>query len=409
MKKNLPYHPPQKVLENYAKVLVNFALNGCKGIKKGDVVAVFASEASKPLYAEILKAIWKSGGHVIQRYSPDNESWFKFDRAFFEHAEDHQIDFFPAKFSKGLVDEIDHSLFIISETDKKSLQGIDSKKIMRRGAAHKPYMDWRREKENLGKFTWSLAMYGTPAMAAEARLSQKEYWGQIINACFLNDKNPIKKWQDLYKKLEHYKSRLNKLDVEKYHVQGKDVDLWIAAGKDRRWIGGRGANIPSFELFTSPDWRGTNGWIKFNQPLYRYGNLITGVELEFKDGRVIKSKARTNEKVLKSMIATENADKVGEFSMTDRRFSRITKFMAETLYDENVGGPFGNTHIALGSAYHDCYTGDTSKMSKKDWAKLGFNDSSVHTDIVSTTDRTVTAHLRDGTQKVIYKNGMYQV
>jgi len=85
------------------------------------------------------------------------------------------------------------------------------------------------------------------------------------------------------------------------------------------------------------------GWIYFNQPLYRYGNVVKGVRLEFQEGRVVDASAEQNEDVIREMIATENADKVGEFSLTDSRFSRITRFMAETLYDENVGGPFGNT------------------------------------------------------------------
>ncbi len=107
------------------------------------------------------------------------------------------------------------------------------------------------------------------------------------------------------------------------------------------------------------------------------------------------------------MIATPGADRIGEFSMTDKRFSRITKFMAETLFDENMGGPQGNSHIALGSAYEDTYTGDVSKLSKKESAALGFNDSSVHTDIITTTRRTVTAHLKDGSKRLIYKDGQY--
>jgi aminopeptidase len=172
-------------------------------------------------------------------------------------------------------------------------------------------------------------------------------------------------------------------------------------------MGGSGRNIPSFEIFTSPDWRGTNGWIRFSEPLYRYGNLITGVELWFKDGKVIKSKAKQNEKVLKQMIATENADKIGEYSLTDKRFSRITKFMAETLFDENVGGKYGNTHLALGNAYHDCFDGDPGQMNEEDWEELGFNSSSVHTDIVSTTPRTVTAYMKDGSTQIIYKDGLF--
>ena len=83
--------------------------------------------------------------------------------------------------------------------------------------------------------------------------------------------------------------------------------------------------------------------------------------------------------------------------------------MAETLFDENVGGPHGNTHLALGKSYQDCCIEDPGEMSLKDWEDLGYNDSSVHTDIISTVPRTVTAHLKDGKEKVIYKNGMFRL
>ena len=190
-------------------------------------------------------------------------------------------------------------------------------------------------------------------------------------------------------------------------VIGPDVDLKINMGEKRKWVGGSGRNVPSFEIFTSPDWRGAEGWAKFNQPLYSYGNLIEGIELEFKDGRVVKAKAEKNEKTLLEMIKAENADKIGEFSLTDKRFSRITKFMGETLYDENAGGTNGNFHIALGSSYHDTFDGDMADKSKEDWKKLGFNDSAIHTDLVSTSPRTVTATLKDGAEKIIYKNGQF--
>ncbi len=407
MNKKSTYTPPQKYLEKYAQVLVNFALGSGKGIKKGDTIAVFANEYSKPLYIEVLKAIWKSGGHVISKYEPINEPWFKFDKDFYEHAHDHQIDFFPEKYYKGLIDQIDHSLFIISDTDKKSLQGVDSQKIMRRSAARKPYMEWRNEKEAQGKFSWTLGLYGTPAMAKEAGLSEKEYWNQIIKSCFLDTENPIAVWKDLYKNLESYRKKLNKLKIQKVHIQGEDINLFVQLGSDRQWLGGRGANIPSFELFVSPDWRGTDGWVRFNQPLYVHGNLIEGIELWFEKGLIVKSKAKKNEKMLKSLIATKNADKIGEFSLTDKRFSKINKFMAETLYDENFGGKYGNTHIAIGAAYRDSHVGDIANVTKEEWEKLGFNDSSVHTDIISTSNRTVTAYLPNGKTKVIYKDGEF--
>ena len=188
---------------------------------------------------------------------------------------------------------------------------------------------------------------------------------------------------------------------------GEDIDLHLTVGSDRKWLAGRGSNVPSFEIFTTPDWRGTEGWINFNQPLYRYGQLIKGVRLEFKDGLVVKAEADENEDMLKEMIATENANKIGEYSLTDKRFSRITKFMGETLFDENVGGEFGNTHLAVGSAYRESYRGNPADVTEEQWEELGFNNSVVHTDIVSTTDRKVTATLGDGSEVVIYENGMF--
>jgi aminopeptidase len=402
-----PYQPPQKILENYAKVLVNFALGSGQGIKKGEVVLLIVQEVAKPLYLELRKAIWNAGGHIISDYRPSNEKGCNVDQDFYLHAENDQLSFFPNHYLAGIVKQVDHSIAILSETDLCSLKNIDPRKLMSRSKTFKPYMEWRDKKENAGKFTWTLGLYGTEAAAKEANLSLKEYWQQIIKACFLDEKNPIAKWKSVYKNLENYRQKLNKMPIDKLHIKGSDVDLWIKLGEKRQWNGGSGRNVPSFEIFTSPDCRGTEGFIKFNQPLYRYGNLITGIELTFKAGKVIKSKATKNEKLLKQMIATKGADMIGEFSMTDRRFSRITKFMAETLYDENIGGPNGNTHIALGNSYHDCYAGNPAKVSKNTWKKLGFNNSSVHTDIISTSPRIITAYLKDGKTKVIYKNGEY--
>lgn len=412
----MAYTPPRPLLDKYADVLVNFALGQGKGIKKGDVVRVSANESAKPLYIAVCNAIVDAGGHVISHYSPDDEQGDKrrnesFARYFYEHAKPHQISFFPEKYLRGLVDQMDHSLFILSDADPHALHGVDPKKIMARGQALKPFMDWRQQKEHQGKFSWTIGMYGTPAMAKEAGLSEKEYWNQIIKACFLDKADPIATWKKVYKEIGQIKAKLNALapQIDKLHAVGADMDLWVTLGEKRQWLAGRGVNMPSFEIFTSPDWRGTNGWIKFNQPLYRYGSKVTGIELEFKNGHVVKARAKTNEKLLKQMIATPGADKIGEYSLTDKRHSRITKFMAETLYDENIGGPFGNTHIAVGMAYKDTFSGDVSTLSKEEAADLGFNDSSVHTDIISTTDRTVTAHLKDGTEKIIYKNGQFVV
>lgn len=376
------YTPSPDILEKYADLMVNFALNLGKGIKKGDVVRLSAQESAKPLYVAIHNAIVKAGGHVLSHYAPDEENGdmrrnANMGKYFFENAQKHQLEFFPHHYLKGLIDQIDHSLFILSEADKHVLDGVDPKKIMARGKALKPFMDWRNKKQHEGKFSWSIAMYGTPAMAREVGLTQKQYWNEIIKACFLDYDDPIQRWKEVYAEIGSYQKKLNALSprVDKLHVLGSDADLWITLGARRQWLAGRGFNMPSFEIFTSPDWRGTNGWISFNQPLYRYGSVVKGISLEFRDGHLVRSKATHNEKVLKEMIATPGADRIGEFSLTDKRHSRITKFMGETLYDENMGGKFGNTHIALGMAYRDTCTGDIAAMSEDEFINLGFNDS----------------------------------
>jgi aminopeptidase len=405
----MAYVPPPEILERYASILIDFALGGGRGVQQGEVVRVVAPESAKPLYAALNRAVWRAGGHVIGSYQPDDDHVANLSRDFYELARAEQLEHFPAHYTRGLIDEIDHQVTVIAPSDPRALDGADPARIMRRGEAMRPLLDWRGEKENAGRFTWTLGLYGTSGMAGEAGMELEEYWEQIVHACFLDDEDPVARWREIGQRLDDTRQRLDALRIERLHIEGEDVDLWVSVGEQRRWLGGRGRNIPSFELFTSPDWRGTEGWIYCNQPLYRYGNLVEGIRLEFVDGRVTKASAESNEQILKEMIATEGADRVGEFSLTDRRFSRITRFMAQTLYDENVGGTFGNTHIAVGRSYQDAFDGDPALVSDEEWQRLGFNNSSVHTDIVSTTERVVTATLPGGEQRVIYRDGQFQL
>jgi len=103
----------------------------------------------------------------------------------------------------------------------------------------------------------------------------------------------------------------------------------------------------------------------------------------------------------------KGANKLGEFSLTDKRFSKINLFMANTLFDENYGGKYGNCHIAVGASYPDSYAGDVKRLSKEHKEKLGFNDSALHWDLVNTEKKTVSAHLASGKKVIIYENGKF--
>jgi aminopeptidase len=396
------------LLEKYARVMVHYALNNGNGINKGETVYLVGQECSKDLFLAIAKEIYISGGNLISGYSPDNTRANGLARFLLENGSDEQLSFFAQPYWQGLVDAVDHILFIIAEPDIHALEGVPSAKISMMISARSPYMAMREKKEQKGKLSWSLCLYGTESMADEAGLSLGEYWEQIIEACYLREADPVAKWKQVQAEIETIKEKLDALQIEKLHIKGKDVDLTVQIGPNRKWLGGTGKNIPSFEVFTSPDWRGTNGHVHFNQPLYYSGKRISGVTLRFENGLVVESSATENEDALKEMIAQENADKAGEFSLTDKRHSRITRFMATTLYDENAGGQFGNTHIALGNAYKDTYPGDTTAITEEQWTEMGYNSCpKVHTDIVSTTDRTVTATLPGNIEKVIYKNGQF--
>ncbi len=404
------YTPPAAILEKYANLIVEFGLQNRAGQapKPGAVVHFIVPEAARPLYFYLQKAILRHGYHPMGEYLPSSDETYNFESSFFAEANEAQRTFEPYQYNKGQVDQADCVIRILADTLPHGLKKIPAEHILAQRRAQKKSRDYKWKKINDDKLYWTLALYGTEAMAKEAGLGLKAYWQQIINACYLDSKNPTKEWFKINDTVQGVAKRLTAMQIQRLHWLGADVDMTVGIGSDRVWLAGGGNNIPSFEVFTSPNYREVDGWIRFNQPLYVFGNMIEGIELWFEHGVVVKSKATKNHKLLRQIIETKGGDCLGEVSLTDRRLSRITKFMADTLYDENTGGEFGNTHMALGTSFHECYTGPAPKNTAA-WDKLGYNDSVVHHDIVSTTDRTVTATLADGTSKVIYKKGQFTI
>jgi aminopeptidase len=397
------------MVERYARVLVDFALGDGQGIKPGDTVRVVGSEETKPLFAEVCRAVWRSGGNVIQDLTLTQDDDFNLERDFYELASDAQLDHFPEKYRRGLLDETDHAIYIDGSDHPQAMKGVDAQRMMRRQAAFMPMIAWQQEKESAGLFHWTIGLWGTEAMAAEAGLSIEQYWEQIAKACFLDDPDPIARWRETLDAIHRYRDWLNSLPIDRLHLEAQDIDLWMKLGERRRWVGGSGRNIPSFEIFTSPDWRGTSGHVKFSEPLYSHGMIARGVRLEFKEGLVTAATADETPELIEQIVAAPGGNRLGEFSMTDARLSRIDRFMANTLYDENMGGPFGNTHLAVGMSLVDTFDGDAGGVTDAEWEQLGYNvQAAVHNDIVSTTDRTVTAVMRDGSERVIYAEGHFQ-
>ena len=394
----------EKHLNRYADVLL-WALKLARTgrFKKNEIVLIRYDMPATRLAEIVFAKLLNRGLHPIQRLNLTTTM----EQSFFRLSNDKQIVFKPPG-EKELFKNLNGIIFLHAPESITHLSGIDPRKIGKAIVAKKYLRDILDKRDQAGDFGWTLCTYPTKAQARHAKLAMKTYTAQIINACFLNKTSPISHWEDILKQATSIKKWLNRMKVKYYHIESENIDLQITPGEKRKWIGISGHNIPSFELFLSPDWRGTKGRYFANLPSFRSGNYVKGVELEFKKGVVIKIEAEKGKDFVTNQLKMDNgANKIGEFSLTDKRFSRINTFMANTLFDENYGGKYGNCHVALGSSYADTYAENPQELTKERKKKLGFNDSALHWDLINIEKKRVVAHLVSGKKITIYEGGKF--
>ena len=391
-------------LHRYADVLI-WGLKTARSqpFRKGDLILLrFSLDALR--LAEILECrLLEMGMNPIRRLNPTPEM----EKNFFRLANRRQLVFDPPGDAE-LYRSLNGSIFLHAPASLTHLSAIDPKKISRFTLSKKYLRDILEAREQAGRFSWTLCMLPTAELARQAGLADQAYTRQIVRACFLNRRDPVAQWQTVFKDAGTIKRWLNSMQVNHFHIESARIDLNITPGKHRQWIGISGHNIPSFELFLSPDWRGTSGTYYADQPSFRSGNLVSGVELFFEKGVATRVKAESGAEFVKKQLQMDRgAARLGEFSLTDKRFSRIDRFMANTLFDENFGGRWGNCHVALGASYADTYKGDGKPLTKSDKIRLGFNDSALHWDLVNTEKKRVVAHLTGGGRTTIYEDGRF--
>jgi aminopeptidase len=393
-------------LDRYANVLLWGLRTARTGkYRKNDVVLIRCDLGAVRLAQHLQAKILDMGMHPILRMGLTSEM----ERIFYEKANNKQLVFEPPG-EKELHKKINGSLYLYAPESLTHLSDIDPRKIAKAAVARKPLRDILHKREEMGGFGWTLCMLPTSELAKHAGLSMRQYTNQIIKACYLDRDDPVKAWKTIHSDAMAVKKWMNSMEVKHYHIESESIDLRITPGKRRRWIGISGHNIPSFEIFISPDWRGTEGVYFANQPSFRSGNRVEGVKLEFKRGKAAKVEAKKGKDFIKNQLSMDKgASGIGEFSLTDKRFSKINKFMANTLFDENYGGRYGNCHIALGSSYSDTYDGNPAGLTKEMKKKIGLNDSALHWDLVNTEKKTVTAYLTSGAKVIVYENGMFKI
>jgi aminopeptidase len=396
----------EKQIDRYADVLL-WALKTARKarFKKNDIVLIRYHLGGLGLAQKVYEKLMGMGINPVVRA----ELTSNMEQSFYKNASARQLTFqMPG--DRTLYENLNGGIYILAPDSITHLSGVDPAKIGKTAVSRKYLRDILTRREEQGLFGWTLCACPTEEQAAHAELTVKEYADQIVAACFLNKSSPVSQWQDIYRQASEIKKWLNAMTVSRYHVSSDRVDLTVTPGEMRKWIGISGHNMPSFELFVSPDWRGTRGIYYADQPSYRSGNYVQGVRLEFKNGNAVAIEAESGaDFVIKQLSMDKGANRLGEFSLTDKRFSKINKFMANTLFDENYGGKYGNCHIAVGSSYSDTFAGDPEKLTPEIKKELGFNDSALHWDLVNTENKRVTAHLTTGKSLTLYENGEFKI
>ena len=396
---------PRSKLDKYGDVLLwGLKTARTKKYKKYDSILVRFDLSALNL-AEILHAkLLDMGMNPILRVN----STPVMEKNFFERANNTQLTFQPPG-EKEFNERLNGLISLLAPESITHLKHINPQKIGKAALARKPLRDILWGREERGEFGWTLCMIPTQGASDTAGISLKQYTSQVIRACYLDMEDPVKGWEETFRNAMIIKKWINNLKVDCFHIESKNMDLLVTPGDRRKWLGVSGHNIPSFEIFLSPDWRGTEGIYYANLPSYKDGNYVEGVRLEFKNGEVVRSTAKKGKDfVAKQISMDKGARRVGEFSLTDKRFSKIDKFMANTLFDENFGGKYGNCHLAVGMSYSDTFNGDPSSLTRQMKEQLGFNDSALHWDLINTEDKIVTACLKTGKKKIIYEDGMFK-
>lgn len=298
---------------------------------------------------------------------------------------------------------------ILAPEDLTHLQAVDPRTIAEARKADAPNRQVLARRKLSGSLAWTTCIYPTEALAQASGMSLEEYAYALQRACWLNMPDPLKEWKRLKREVGEICDWLDSLELKTLRVESEDINLKVPVGDNRRFVGVSGTNIPGYEIYFAPDARGVEGTYYADQPTLRYGHLVLGASLDFSDGIAARVEAGRGQVFLQNqMYSDSGARRLGEFSLTDKRFSRVDRFMAHTLLDENYGGEHGNCHIALGGSVLESFTGPPEMLTPELEYSLGFNSSDMHWDLVNTQPKRVTGIRKTGDPVLLYENGTFK-
>lgn len=403
------------MLEKYAELIIKQGVN----LQVGQELLIDASIDSYQLVRLLTKKAYEVGAKdVIVNYRDEEVSRLRYEYCHQEHFE--TVPLYIQELRNQYAAR--HAALVsIESSDPELLKDIDPIKIQTWSKAVRQACQPFYDALDLGVNRWCIVADPSVGWANKVfpEMSDKEaveaLWKAIFKATRCDQDDPVEAWNEHRRSFERRVQILNEKKIQSLHYQnGLGTDLTIGMNPHYLFAGGGSyttdgiysfPNMPTEEIFTSPDFHQVNGTVYSSMPLHYQGHIVDQFYMTFKDGRIIDYGAQQGADVLKSIIETdEGSHYLGEVAFVpyDSPIRRMNLVFYNTLFDENA-----SCHLAIGKGFGECIK-DGLQMSKEELYQQGINDSLTHVDfMIGTKDLSIEAILENGEKFVIFKDGNF--
>lgn len=401
------------LLENYARLAV------MKGValQPGQELVVTSPVDCADFARRAVRIAYGCGaGHVTVIWSDDVVG-----RLEYEHMD---VDYFREtpmwkREQLNSLAEAGAAFLFIEGADPEALRGIDPKKMATASAARNTQCAVFREGLDFGRNAWTIVGVPVPSWASKVfptdavDVACEMLWKAILSAARADGPDPLAAWDAHLASFDRHKQLLMDYSFDRLHyTSANGTDLTIGLCPGHIWEGGAAKttkgnvflpNIPTEEVFTSPDRMRVDGLVKSVLPLVHAGNIVDDFWIRFSEGRVVDYDAAKGKDVLRSIIENdENSCRLGECALvaknTPIRQSGLLFF--ETLYDENA-----SCHLALGMGFPECIEGGLD-MDKETLMAHGVNQSATHVDfMIGADDLRIEGVTPEGRTVTVFEDG----
>lgn len=391
----------QEKLENYADITVSYGLN----IQKGQLLFIMTEPIHRNFAALVAKKAYKKGARYVDvSFSAYMESDPVITDVRLRHSSENDIAFLPP-YIKARYDEL-----VQRRGAMLSIRGSEFPELFYGADAGHISMMQRQVKQSrhslyekgIGEAAmhWCIVAAATPQWAKQIypHMSSEEaemrLWDDIFSITRASHSDGVNRLWKLDAELKRRVNILNEMKIDRFHYQGPGTDLEIGLSPLSIFTGGaqiskRNAtfqpNIPSEEIFTSPDRKKANGYVRATKPVMVNNQLVEGLEMVFKNGVLVSFSATKGDSIFQSLIDTDKgARRINELAIVgiDSPVFQSGIVFKETLFDEQAA-----CHIALGNGFAFCFTGYDS-MAPEELKAAGLNASLIHQDIMISDEHT---------------------